>query len=139
MAETPQKSFHSPRKAHKPSPSTPIIPQTPQTLTPRRSSRQVSSPDPSDLRRSSRRSSLQFFEPEKHSSRTPKYVENVERSKLPVTPDVSEARKRKRPDEGNVVTRARVSRNAGLMRKKRVYYKKVVYDGVNLRWAMMCM
>ncbi|RVW48707.1 Origin of replication complex subunit 1A [Vitis vinifera] len=109
MAETPQKSFHSPRKAHKPSPSTPIIPQTPQTLTPRRSSRQVSSPDPSDLRRSSRRSSLQFFEPEKHSSRTPKYVENVERSKLPVTPDVSEARKRKRPDEGNVVTRARIA------------------------------
>lgn len=52
-----------------------------------------------------------------------------ERSKLPVTPDVSEARKRKSPDEGNVVTRARVSRNAGLMRKKRVYYKKVVYDG----------
>lgn len=42
---------------------------------------------------------------------------------------MSEARKRKSPDEGNVVTRARVSRNAGLMRKKRVYYKKVVYDG----------
>ncbi|RVW18520.1 Origin of replication complex subunit 1A [Vitis vinifera] len=100
MTETPQKSFHSPRKAHKPSPSTPIIPQTPQTPTPRRSSRQVSSPDPSDLRR-----------------------------KLPVTPDVSEARKRKRPDEGNVVTRARVSRNASLRPKKRVYYKKVVYDG----------
>lgn len=52
---------------------------------------------------------------------------------------MSEARKRKRPDEGNVVTRARVSRNASLRPKKRVYYKKVVYDGVNLRWAMMCM
>lgn len=42
---------------------------------------------------------------------------------------MSEARKRKRPDEGNVVTRARVSRNASLRPKKRVYYKKVVYDG----------
>lgn len=52
-----------------------------------------------------------------------------ERSELPVTPNVSEARKRKRSDEGKVVTRARVLRNANLKPKKRFYYRKVVYDG----------
>ena len=56
-------------------------------------------------------------------------MKKEERSNLPVTPDVSEARKRKRSDEGNVVTRNRVLRNANLKPKKRVYYKKVVYDG----------
>lgn len=50
-------------------------------------------------------------------------------SNLTVTPDVAEARKRKRSDQGNVATRARSAKSTGLKPKKRVYYKKVVYDG----------
>ncbi|RVW58100.1 Origin of replication complex subunit 1A [Vitis vinifera] len=113
MTETPQKSFHSPEK-----PINPLL-QLPSSLKRRKPQLLV------DPRAKSQAQIHQIF------------AVHLAGRKLPVTPDVSEARKRKRPDEGNVVTRARVSRNASLRPKKRVYYKKVVYEWGELRWAMM--
>lgn len=69
--------------------------------------------------------------------RNGKYSDSVEVSIAPVSPDQSETKKRKKVDERTVVTRAMVARNGksekgqkrNTLPKKRLYYKKVVYDG----------
>ncbi|KAM1256124.1 hypothetical protein ACFX1Q_030280 [Malus domestica] len=61
----------------------------------------------------------------------------VEISISPVTPGQSEIKKRKREQKSTVVTRSRASKNVNFeesksvksVPKRRVYYKKVVYDG----------
>ncbi|XP_057973097.1 origin of replication complex subunit 1B-like [Malania oleifera] len=151
MAETPQKpTVQSSRKLKQPpqlnpkmSPSASIVPPTPQSLTPRRSSRRIPAPETVAPRRSSRRQiSLGFNQntPEKandnvenSTTKSPVSARRRERLKCsfsPVSPDQSDARKRKRGDKAKVVkTRGGILRNVnGEKKKKRVYYKKVVYD-----------
>ncbi|KAL6294554.1 hypothetical protein ACE6H2_002696 [Prunus campanulata] len=58
----------------------------------------------------------------------------VEVAFSPETPGQSETKKRKRDEESKVVTRSRASKNVNFEKnkavsKRRVYYKKVVYDG----------
>ncbi|VVA32776.1 PREDICTED: origin [Prunus dulcis] len=58
----------------------------------------------------------------------------VEVAFSPETPGQSETKKRKRDEESKVVTRSRASKNVNFEKNKavsrrRVYYKKVVYDG----------
>ncbi|KAK4339109.1 hypothetical protein RND71_040571 [Anisodus tanguticus] len=144
MAETPKKKAiqslnTTPIKQHKPlpisnsSPLDPIIPQTPQTLNPtshRRSLRLCSTPrtplpPPSPPSSAHLRKSLTF---------TPKNVTNSAKRKskatdsTPIsTPQSTESkRKRKCTDNKNVTVEKR-----SILRgcKKRVYYRKVVYDG----------
>uniref|UniRef100_A0A5B7BJE8 Origin recognition complex subunit 1 n=1 Tax=Davidia involucrata TaxID=16924 RepID=A0A5B7BJE8_DAVIN len=148
------KPRQSPRQKPKLSQSS-LNPPTPQTLAPtRRSSRLISSPEPPlppPSLRSSRRTSLDFNlnTPPKSINHTPISAKNVEKSKRkggndsidvslsPVSPDRHEAKRRKKCSELNVGTaKTRVSRNMQFEGKKRncaapkrVYYKKVVYDG----------
>ncbi|KAK9273264.1 hypothetical protein L1049_018071 [Liquidambar formosana] len=145
MASTPKKPHHqSPIK-----PITTPIPPTPQTLSSRRSSRHISSPETLAPRRSSRRSSLGFDpntpqrppnhveNPSKDCTKTPKCTKNVERSKRvsfsPVSPEQFESKRRKRVDEGrfnNVRIEKKKKKKRGEVAKpRRVYYRRVVYDG----------
>ncbi|XP_075095748.1 origin of replication complex subunit 1B [Nicotiana tabacum] len=145
MAETPKKKAKqslntTPIKQHKQlpvsnlSPLNPIIPPTPQTLDPtprRRSLRLTSTPQtpppllPSPPSSARFRKSLKF---------TPKSATNSARrkSKLTVstpisTPGPTESkRKRKSSENKNVAVEKRSSLRGC---KKKVYYKKVVYDG----------
>ncbi|XP_058223873.1 origin of replication complex subunit 1A-like isoform X2 [Rhododendron vialii] len=149
MADTPKKSTtqstpkskKTPIQNPKPSPS-PQTPPTPQPLPPpRRSSRLVSSPDPRSLPSSLPKATI------RQSPNTAKNVrkrkngsDSVEvslssKSLSPVSPDRYEVRKRKKCGEESLGKRrkARILRNVkrdlGIPKKKRVYYRKVVYDG----------
>ncbi|KAF7824251.1 origin of replication complex subunit 1A-like [Senna tora] len=161
MAETPRKSLRSPSKCK---PSTSLSPVTPQSLTPRRSTRRNSL-------------AFEFISPQKpldhidkvfeHSLKSPKKGKTMESVDLkrsrrsidystrgenlkrrngkvsvevfiaPASPYQSESKKRKRVDERTVVTRAMAAKNGKSQKgqknnrlpKKRVYYKKVIYDG----------
>ncbi|KAI7990724.1 Origin of replication complex subunit 1A [Camellia lanceoleosa] len=153
MAETPQKPNRSvkkpkqsPHQNPKLSSSTqtpPFPPPTPHSLLPpRRSSRLISSPQPTPPppSSSSRRSSLDFNPdtPPKSINQSPSCADNVKTWKRkvsvtdsidvslsPVSPDRFEVKKRKK---GSEKRKTRVfSRNG--KPKKRVYYRKVVYDG----------
>ncbi|KAF5725484.1 origin of replication complex subunit 1B-like [Tripterygium wilfordii] len=80
----------------------------------------------------------------RHNSKTPKTLKSKKNDEpmedvvldevlfSPVSPEQSETRKRKRVEERKVLTRQMVAKNSesGNKSKKRVYYKKVVYDGV---------
>ncbi|KAF8403830.1 hypothetical protein HHK36_011936 [Tetracentron sinense] len=146
MEETPKKpSQSSPELIPSPS-SAVLIPPTPETLAPRRSSRRVSlGSNPNTPRKS-----FDYVnEIINDDVKTPKSAENGGRSKRgvekasvdasfsPVSPEFQEPKKRKRSDEAKTVrTRARVSRNVRFEKKKRnsdapkrAYCKKVVYDG----------
>ncbi|XVE78885.1 hypothetical protein DITRI_Ditri14bG0014100 [Diplodiscus trichospermus] len=173
-AETPKKQVQSPTKPKR-SPrnlklkSSPVSPQTPQSLFP---------PEP-PLRRSLRRPSLSFssnvinekpdsktprkaveengnesgrsqkgwdIEERVKTPKTPKSKNNEGNGKIsnlgklgeetvevqdmfsPVSPKAMETKKRKRGKERSAVTRAMTIRSSK-KEKKRVYYKKVVYDG----------
>ncbi|XP_024983132.1 origin of replication complex subunit 1A-like [Cynara cardunculus var. scolymus] len=147
MAETPKKLRQTPQKSLKSTPKTPS-PQTPQTLvSPRRSSRLSSSPPPS------RQKDLPVTTPRGSINQRIKYAKNVDRLKKkldasdpikhddafsPVSPDRTETKKRKSRTE-NVGDRVKVKvlrnkKEEGKKRdstkpKRRVYYKKVSYDG----------
>ncbi|XAR60383.1 hypothetical protein NMG60_11033733 [Bertholletia excelsa] len=155
--QSPPRSKKSPRETPKLSPSTQYlpIPSTPQTLAPpRRSSRYISSPEqtlslpPPSTRRSSRRASLDFNPntSQKQSDQSSKNFSDSKRkhghdstdvSLSPLSPERREAKRRNKCGKTNLTTeKAAVSRNVtseGNKRKsgpkKRVYYKKVVYDG----------
>ncbi|GMQ00763.1 hypothetical protein CsSME_00047699 [Camellia sinensis var. sinensis] len=154
MAKTPQKPNQSvkkpkqsPHQNPKLSSSTqtpPFPPPTPHSLLPpRRSSRFISSPQPTPpppSSSSSRRSSLDFNPdtPQKSINQSLSCADNVKTWKRkvsvtdsidvslsPVSPDRFEVKKRKK---GSEKRKTRVfSRNG--KPKKRVYYRKVVYDG----------
>ncbi|XP_010247189.1 PREDICTED: origin of replication complex subunit 1A-like [Nelumbo nucifera] len=147
MAETPKLTKRSSPRILKSSPSSAVsIPPTPEALVPRRSSRRISlgsSPPPPC------KSLLQVEETTNIHGETPKSAKNGRRSTkrsekasvgvsfAPVSPDCSESKKRKRSEGAEAAkTRARVLRNSTSHTKKknndvpkrRVYYKKVVYD-----------
>ncbi|PON89187.1 Zinc finger, FYVE/PHD-type [Trema orientale] len=73
----------------------------------------------------------------KRARKEEKDLRDVEVSFSPVSPEQPESRKRKRDNERTVVTRAMASKGKNLEKKKRVgsvpkkrvHYKKVVYDG----------
>ncbi|GAB4856046.1 Origin of replication complex subunit 1B [Ancistrocladus abbreviatus] len=158
MAETPIKSKRQLLYPDNPtkSPSSPsLIPPTPGAKTPRRSTRQLASPDPTLFpRRSSRRLSLnsnEFVTPAKPIKQLDQFLNNsshetpkssrisrkssthlgkhvIHASISPTTPELSERKKRKRGHEsGAEKTRAGKARNVP---KKKVYYKKVEFDGI---------
>ncbi|GMH13008.1 hypothetical protein Nepgr_014849 [Nepenthes gracilis] len=159
MAGTPIRSkphrfLNSPTKSS--ASSLPLLPSTPAAKTPvRSSSHQISSPEPiPPLRRSSRRLSINSDcsnTPAKEPiQRLDQSIDNssskihisrgrsnksytqigkglVNESFWPTLPESLESKKRKRYIESNMEkTRSRTSRR---VRKKRVYYKKVEYDG----------
>ncbi|KAL4576907.1 hypothetical protein LXL04_013008 [Taraxacum kok-saghyz] len=147
MAETPKKLRQTPQKAPKSSPKTPI-PQTPQTLaSPRRSSRFISSPLPqcqttspvNALKTSINRRTKSAV----NAARSKKKLDLTDSVKVddafsPVSPDRTETKKRKsKIDNAGDEVKAKVSRNDQQKGKKkdstkpkrRVYYKKVSYDG----------
>ncbi|KAL6997709.1 Origin of replication complex subunit 1B [Sarracenia purpurea var. burkii] len=157
MAETPKKrnqsllkGKQSPCLNSKPASFTvnPPIPPTPQSLAPpRRSSRLLSSPEllppllqPSS-HRSARRVSLDFnpnttTQSFDQSPNCPKYAEDskcklgtdsIGAPLLPVSPDRYEVKKRKTRVSRNVKCEGKKRNSAAT--KKRVYYKKVLYDG----------
>ncbi|KAI8538868.1 hypothetical protein RHMOL_Rhmol09G0136700 [Rhododendron molle] len=150
MADTPKKSTtestsksnKTPIQSPKPSPS-PQIPPTPQPLPPpRRSSRLVSSPNlrspPSSLPETPIRQSLNSAKNVRKRKNGNDSVEislSLSKSLSPMSPDRYEVRKRKKCGEESLGKRrkARVLRNvkrdSGVPKKKRVYYRKVVYDG----------
>ncbi|XP_059665256.1 origin of replication complex subunit 1A-like [Cornus florida] len=149
----------SPQQNHKPlkCPPTTPFPPTPQTLAPsRRSSRLISSPEeplPSlPPRSSSRRVSLDFSPktPQNSIKQNPNSAKNVKKSKRkegtdtidaslsPVSPDRYESQKRRKFGESSVGTnKNKVLKDGKIegkkrnraVQKRRVYYKKVVYDG----------
>ncbi|KAI3705447.1 hypothetical protein L1987_75685 [Smallanthus sonchifolius] len=149
MAETPKKLRQTPKSSIKSCPKTPI-PQTPQTLTsPRRSLRFLSSPPPHSQTNSPANTPRSTINPRSKRSRildTPKKKLDANESIKddyddvfsPISPDRTETKKRKNRSE-NVSDRVkiRVIRNAKLEEKKRestkpkrrVYYRKVSYDG----------
>ncbi|XP_075634344.1 origin of replication complex subunit 1-like [Castanea sativa] len=158
MAETPKKHLlKSPRSSKhqakstpkpsspSPSPFTPVTPQT-QTLTPRRSSRLNSPPfdppipieEPKETPRKGKKSSRTSDPntPRDSAEKLPKLNRKDKEDSVkvdvssfsPASPEQLESkRKRKRQEESKkVVTRAK---SAVSVPKRRVYYKKVVYDG----------
>ncbi|PSS14538.1 Origin of replication complex subunit 1B like, partial [Actinidia chinensis var. chinensis] len=147
MAETPKKATRSLPKSKQsrhqnptPSPSTPI-PPTPQSLAPpRRSSRLISSPEPLPSPRSSRQALLisNPKTPKKSIDQSPSFAKNVKNPKRkagtdsidcalsPVSPDRYEVEKRKKCIEPKTRVSGKLKSEG---KKKRVYYRKVVYDG----------
>ncbi|KAJ6409144.1 hypothetical protein OIU84_008776 [Salix udensis] len=149
MVDTPKKSTQSPTKKLKKQTTSPFsvsaTPQTPQTLDPpRRFSPRLSlkpntpqepvSPIEKTTKDSLKTPSNKLAEapPESRAAE----VLDVEFS--PVSPDQSETKKRRRGEEKEkertVMTRAMASKKKAaktdkMSGKKRVYYKKVVYDG----------
>ncbi|KAK9125499.1 hypothetical protein Scep_014345 [Stephania cephalantha] len=147
MAETLQCTPNPKRSSHsntKPSPSSVLsFPPSPQTPTPRRSSRRVASTYVTD-------SPLRSLDADAKIRRlaleTPKPVRNGGRSRKSsgrasdrapvsaVSPDLAEAKKRKKPGRPSRVETRRSARNEKKRRsdgevRRRVYYRKVVYDG----------
>ncbi|XP_043691133.1 origin of replication complex subunit 1B-like [Telopea speciosissima] len=151
MAETPRKSKQPSGINLKPlSPSSISIPSTPETVAPRRSSRRSSlvvTPQ-THLKPSSALV-------EKFKNDTPQTPNSAPKNKgsrqrineaspgasfSPISPDCSEPKRRKRSDEvKTVVTRSRASKTVTFETekkvndlrpaKRRIYYKKVSYDG----------
>ncbi|KAK6793295.1 hypothetical protein RDI58_006748 [Solanum bulbocastanum] len=117
------------------SPSDPIFPKTPQTLNPtnrRRSVRlsstpQTPAPQPLSSPTSARRGKSLNFTPKNGTNSAKRRKSNVADLTPVLTPGLSESkRKRKCVERKNVgVEKRSVSRSC----KKRVYYKKVVFDG----------
>ncbi|KMT14480.1 hypothetical protein BVRB_4g072530 [Beta vulgaris subsp. vulgaris] len=158
MAETPIKTQKIPDlKKTAASPSI-ISPQTPNTKTPSRSYNRIISSEieSTPLRRSSRRLSLSTNDfistpekpikqlPSKTLEKTPKTPKSSKKSKVcstqiekvlinepihPKSPSLSEKRKRKRGDELENVVKTRAQVRVRNVVKKRVYYKKAMYDG----------
>ncbi|KAL5567141.1 hypothetical protein UlMin_030305 [Ulmus minor] len=187
MAETPKRVLRSsPIKSKQSKPSS-VIPPTPQTSTPLRSTRRNSVGFDSEtpkkrtveipieesprVSRTTRRSIVYPEEPVKDSGRTPRGRKNggipktpktpnvkspncsekgkksnrvedrdlIENGDLlsPISPDQTETKKRKRNNGRTVVTRAMASKDGkfekkqkgGVGSKRRVHYRKVVYDG----------
>ncbi|KAM7528936.1 hypothetical protein LguiB_032346 [Lonicera macranthoides] len=153
MAETPKKpKKQTPQKnPSKPTSHSALTPPTPQTLAPvRRSSRLISSPDPPlPPTQSVNQTSLDFNHKTPKQSinqQTPKSAKNAPRSKRristdpvevslsplsPLSPDRSEVKKKRKCKGSNLDTpntRVRILRNAKLPKRK-VYFKKVSYDG----------
>ena len=155
MAETPKKhllksprsSKHQTKSTPKPSTPSPLAPLTPQTqtLTPRRSSRLNSPPfdppvsieEPKETPRSGKKTSRTSDPntPRDSAEKLPKLKRKDKEGSVkvdassfsPASPEQLESkRKRKRQEESKVVTRAK---SAVSVPKRRVYYKKVVYDG----------
>ncbi|KAF8395856.1 hypothetical protein HHK36_019810 [Tetracentron sinense] len=156
MGRTPKKALQSPPKSNpvspldpKPSHSSAVsIPPTPETLAPRRSSRRINF---GSNQNTPLRSPDHVKEIVIDAVKTPKSAKNGGRSKRgaekgsvegsfsPVSPDLREPKKRKKANEKTTVkTGSRVSRNVRFKKKiknadapkrRRVYYKKVVYDG----------
>nr|DAD29847.1 TPA_asm: hypothetical protein HUJ06_031315 [Nelumbo nucifera] len=147
MGETPKLTKRSSPRILKSSPSSAVsIPPTPEALVPRRSSWRISlgsSPPPPC------KSLLQVEETTNIHGETPNSAKNGRRSTkrsekasigasfAPISPDCSESKKRKRSERAETAkTRARFLRNSTSHKKKknndvpkrRVYYKKVVYD-----------
>ncbi|KAJ9540419.1 hypothetical protein OSB04_026925 [Centaurea solstitialis] len=153
MAETPKRLRQTPQKAPKSAPKTPI-PQTPQTLatTPRRRSSRLVSPPPSSRRTvdpppatTPRASINQRTKSTKNADRLKKKLDttdSIDREEAlfsPASPDRTETKKRKSRGEnlGESVkvkvlreNKKEEGKKRGSVRpKRRVYYKKVSYDG----------
>ncbi|KAJ0550927.1 putative chromatin regulator PHD family [Helianthus annuus] len=142
MAETPKTLKQTPKKSLKSPPKTPI-PHTPQTLaSPRRSLRFISSPIKTNQTISPANTPKTTIRSKNTKTKPSKCVVSLKDDKLdtldafsPVSPDRTELKKRKSRSESvsaRVNPRVHEKRETATKRlkpKRRVYYRKVSYDG----------